>query len=100
MVDIALFNYDERNSDRDQRDREACGDPSADQRHSTAEHEANGDRQQQQIPPRRLSDLHLSHLLTVKSLSGSSLGVSVEPRIQIKETPRLAACGVRRNHPL
>jgi CheY-like chemotaxis protein len=31
---------------RDQRDRDACGDPSANERHSTAEHEDDRDRQQ------------------------------------------------------
>jgi hypothetical protein len=96
MVDIALFNYDERNSDRDQRDREACGDPSADERHSAAEHEDYGGRQQNEISPGCLSELHLSHLLTVTWLSGGSLDVSAESRIQVEGSPHRLS----ENHPL
>jgi hypothetical protein len=57
-VNVTLFDRHERDSDRDHGDRNACGYPSADQGHCTAEHEDNGDRQQSDIPRRRLSELH------------------------------------------
>jgi hypothetical protein len=53
VADIALFSHNQRESDRDQGDRDGCRDPPANQRYSPAQHEDDGNCQQSQIPQRR-----------------------------------------------
>src|SRR5262249_5868639 len=61
-VNVGSFDRHERDSDRNDGNRDGCGDPSADERHGTAEHEGDGNGQQSEVPWWHLSKLHHSHL--------------------------------------
>ena len=62
-VSVAAFDHDEGYADRHYRDRDGCGDPSADERHGAAEHEDNRDCQESEISRRCLYGLHISFRL-------------------------------------
>jgi len=84
-MNIALCNHNKRYSDRDHWDRDACGDPCPDKRHSAAEHENEGNGQKRQIPRRRLLEFH--DFTSLYSVHDALTGVSTHRRKPLSSRP-------------